>query len=61
MIQLKDHMKLNRKEGPSMKASMSFTRGNKIITGGRWRKGPEWKREEKAKGLGISCMGADRR
>jgi hypothetical protein len=37
MIQLTDHMKLNRKEGPSVDASIPFRRGNKIIIGGRWR------------------------
>jgi hypothetical protein len=36
MIPLKDHMKLNNKEGPSMDASNPLRRGNKIITGGIW-------------------------
>ena len=31
-------MKLNRKEGPSVDASISLRRGNKIIMGGRVRR-----------------------
>ena len=42
MIQLSDHMKLNRKEGPSVDASIPLRRGNKIIMGGRGREGPVW-------------------
>jgi hypothetical protein len=33
-------MKLNKKEDQSMDASILLRRGNKIITGGRGRKGP---------------------
>ena len=45
MIQLTDHMKLNKKEGQSVNASMPLRRGNKIITGGRGREGPGWVRK----------------
>ena len=38
-------MKLNKKEGPSVDASIPLRRGNKIITGGRGREGPGWERE----------------
>jgi hypothetical protein len=34
VIQLIDHMKLNKKEGPSVDASIPIRRGNKIIMGG---------------------------
>jgi hypothetical protein len=37
MIQLTDHMKLKKKEGPSVDASILPRRKNKIITGGRGR------------------------
>jgi hypothetical protein len=37
MIQLTGHMKLNKKEGPSVDASVLLRRGNKITTGGRGR------------------------
>jgi hypothetical protein len=40
MIQLKDHLKLNKYESPSVDA-IQFKRANKIITGGRGRKGLE--------------------
>jgi hypothetical protein len=39
-LQLTDHMKLNKKEDQSVDASILLRRGNKIITGGRGRKGP---------------------
>ena len=39
MIQLTDHTKLKEKEDQSMDASVLFTRGNKIIMGGRGWKG----------------------
>jgi hypothetical protein len=38
-------MMFNKKEGPSVDASIPLRRGNKIITRGRGRKGPEWKQE----------------
>ena len=44
MIQLTDHMKLNKKEGQSVDASIPLRRGNKIIMGGRGREGPGWER-----------------
>jgi hypothetical protein len=40
MIQLTDHMKLNKKEGPSVDASIPFRRGNTIIMVGRGRERP---------------------
>jgi hypothetical protein len=40
MIQLTDHMKLNKKEGPSVDALIPLGRGNKIITGGRQKEVP---------------------
>jgi hypothetical protein len=42
MIQLTDHLKLNKKEAHSVDASNTLRRGKKIITGGRGREGPEW-------------------
>jgi hypothetical protein len=44
MVQLKDCMKVNKKEGQSVDASNPLTRGNKIITGGRERERPGWER-----------------
>jgi hypothetical protein len=38
MIQLTDHLKLNRNESPKVDAIIA-KRGNKIITEGRGRKG----------------------
>ena len=35
MIQLTDHLKLKKKEGQSVSASVLLTKGNKVITGGR--------------------------
>lgn len=35
MIQLKDHMKFNKKKGPSEDTSIPLRKGNKLITGGR--------------------------
>jgi hypothetical protein len=37
MIQLIDHMNLNKKEGQSVDASKPLRMGNKIIMGGRCR------------------------
>jgi hypothetical protein len=37
-------MKFNKKEVPSVDASISFRKGNKIITGGKGRVGPGWER-----------------
>ena len=39
-IQPTVHLKLTKKEGPSVDASISLRRGKKIITGGREREGP---------------------
>jgi hypothetical protein len=40
MIQFTDHMKLNKKEGPSIDTSIPLRKGDKIITRGRGREGP---------------------
>ena len=40
MIQLTDHMTLNKKEDQRVDASIPLRRGNKIIMGGRVREGP---------------------
>ena len=45
MTQFKNCRKLNKKEGPSVDASIPLRRGNKIITRCRERKGPVWERE----------------
>jgi hypothetical protein len=37
-------MTLNRKEGPSVDASIPFRRRNKIITGGKGSEGLWWER-----------------
>ena len=42
-------MKLNRKEGPSVDASISLRRGNKISAGGRGSEGPRQKRGDGGK------------
>jgi hypothetical protein len=39
MIQLKDHIKLKKKEDQIVEASVLFRKGNIIITGGRGWKG----------------------
>jgi hypothetical protein len=44
MIQLTDHMKLNKKEVLSVDASIPFRRGSKIIMGSRGREKTEWDR-----------------
>jgi hypothetical protein len=36
------HIKLNKKEGPSLDISIAFRSRNKIIMEGRRRKGPGW-------------------
>lgn len=41
--------KLNKKECPSKEVWISLRRRSKIVTGGRWRKGTEWKRRWKEK------------
>ena len=61
MIQLTDHMTLNKNEGPSVDPSIPLRRRNKIITGGRGREGPRWNNEGEEKNRGIiSSMGRDR-
>jgi hypothetical protein len=47
-------MKFNMNKGPREDASVPFRRRNKIITGGRRRKGSGWERKEGGqKGGGI--------
>ena len=61
MIQFTDNMKLNKKEGPSVDASIPLRRGNKIIMGVRRKEGPRWERRRgKGKG-GRIRYGGDRR
>jgi hypothetical protein len=36
--------KLNKKEDPQEDSWISLRKGNKIVMGGRWRKGMEWER-----------------
>jgi len=38
MMQLKDHMKLRKKEGQNVDASNPLTRGKKIIANHRWQR-----------------------
>jgi hypothetical protein len=45
MIKLTNHMKLKKKEAPSVDTLVLLRRENKIITGGRRRKGP-WRKGE---------------
>ena len=66
MIQLKDHIKLNKKEGQNVDASNPLRRENKIITRGEgWRNlggrgegrklegsGPSMGKREKCRGQG---------
>ena len=40
MVEPKDRMKFNKKEGSSQDASISLRRGNKLMMGGRRREGP---------------------
>jgi hypothetical protein len=44
MIQLTDHIKLNKEEHPSVDASIPLSRGNKIIMAGRGREEHGWER-----------------
>ena len=56
MIQLTDHMKLNKKEVPSVADSTPFRSkllGSKIITGGRGREGGTWVGEGCGRGKGT--------
>ena len=61
-IQLTDHMKLNKKEGQSVDASIPLRRRNRIIMRGRGREGPgrerSWKEKSREAGPGI---GRDRK
>jgi hypothetical protein len=50
MIQLTDHVKLNKKEGQSMDASIPLRRGNKMIMGSRGRECYGWERGGERKG-----------
>jgi hypothetical protein len=50
MMHFTDHMKLNKKEGQCVYASNPLRRGNKIITEGRGRQGPEWENGGNQKG-----------
>ena len=65
MIQLTDHMKLNKKEVPSVADSTPFRSkllGSKIITGGRGREAPTWERRGgREKVNRIRYGGEDRR
>ena len=45
MIQLPDYMKLNKKEGQSVKTSIPLIKWNQIIMADRGREGPDWDRE----------------
>ena len=54
MIQPTNYMELKKKEDQSVDASILHRKGNKIITKGRRRKGPEReKREGKKRGSGL--------
>jgi hypothetical protein len=53
MIQLTDHMKPNKKEGPSEAASIPLRGGKRIIMGGRGRERPSWWRGEEEEKGGI--------
>jgi hypothetical protein len=59
-IQLSNHMELKKKEEQSVNASILHRRGNKIITGGRERGGPERERGEERKKWAGSGIGRDR-
>lgn len=56
MIQLQDHIKLNKIKCHSLATSNRFKVGNKIITGVRGREGGIWLGE----GRGIKMRGGDR-
>jgi hypothetical protein len=55
MIQLTDCMKLNKKEGQSVDASVTLWKGNKIIMGGRG--GRDLSRQEGKEGGRIKYEG----
>jgi hypothetical protein len=40
MLQLTNHMKLNKKEGPSVYTSIPLRKEKNIVIGGRGREGP---------------------
>jgi hypothetical protein len=61
MIQLTDHIKLNKKEDQNVDSSTTLRRGNKIITGGRGREGPGRKRGEGGESEAESGMERYRR
>ena len=52
-------MKLNKKEGQIVDASIPLRRGNKIIMGGRGREGPGWERRGGGKKLGQDQVGKE--
>jgi hypothetical protein len=52
MIQLTDHIKLNKKEDQSVDSSIPLRRGNNIITRVRDREGPDWEGERGKKMVG---------
>ena len=60
MIQLKDHMKFNKKKGPSEDTSIPLRRGKKIIMRDKVKEAPGWEMEGKWKrgrGSGMGDMG----
>ena len=65
MIQLTDHVKLNKKEGQNVDASIPLRRGNKIIMRDREKEGLGWERGGKGKKVcvcgGRQGMGRGRR
>ena len=44
-----ERKKFNKQEGPTEDASIPLRRGNKIVTGGRGKEGPEWERDREGK------------
>jgi hypothetical protein len=54
-------LKLNKKEGPSVYASIPLRMGNKIITEGRGKEDPGWERGEGRKEKGHIRYGGERR
>ena len=57
-----DYKKFNKKEGPSNDVSIPLRQGKKIITGGKGREGPGWKRVRGEEKWGTgSGIGGDRR
>jgi hypothetical protein len=62
MIQLKDLMKVYKKEGKSVEASNPLRWENKITFGSTRREGPAWETEVVGKRAGAgSGIGKDRR